>query len=87
MFPTLEELTPTPDDEDPSSLLFRIGYLLGMATRLEGVDRDFVLKAVRSLKAYAVRLGASDIPWNCPEPDCKLHKGHECKHCDGKVEW
>jgi hypothetical protein len=50
----LEEITD--DDRDPSNLLLRAGYMWGLAAKAEGDDRAFLLKASRSLRAYAEAL-------------------------------
>lgn len=42
-------------DDDPANMLVRAGYLQGLATRLEGNDREMTLRASRSL-IHAARL-------------------------------
>lgn len=42
----------TEDDRDPSNVIFRAGYLQALAYKLEGDDREYVLRASRSLRAY-----------------------------------
>ncbi len=41
------------EDDDPSNILVRAGYLRGLATRLEGEDLEMVLRASRSLVCAA----------------------------------
>lgn len=41
------------EDGDPSNMLFRAGYILGLAMRLEGMDREMLLRASRSLRIAA----------------------------------
>lgn len=40
------------DDSDPGNLLVRAGYLHGLATRAQGEDQRFLLRASRSLRAF-----------------------------------
>jgi len=48
----------TNEDRDPSNVLLRAGYLHGMSARAEReLDREFLLKAARSLIEYARALG------------------------------
>lgn len=45
------------EDTDPSNVLVRAGYLRGLAARTEDADdREFLLRASRSLKAFAAML-------------------------------
>ncbi len=56
-----EDTTPSPgpEDSDPSNIMFRAGYLWSMALKLDsGEDRTFLLRASRSLVAYAESLRA-----------------------------
>ena len=46
-------------DRDPSNVMLRAGYLLGLAVRAEGEDRKFLLRASRSLRAFHEALTAS----------------------------
>ena len=52
----------TDDDRDPANVMIRAGYLLGLGLRSEsqGVltdeDRVFLVRASRSLRAYAASL-------------------------------
>jgi hypothetical protein len=42
------------EDSDPSNVMTRAGYLRGLAMRMEDeFDKEFLLKASRSLIAYA----------------------------------
>lgn len=43
----------TQNDRDPANLMIRAGYLRGLAERTTGDDRLFLLRASRSLLAYA----------------------------------
>lgn len=53
-----EALLPGPEDRDPSNLMFRAGCLRGMALQLPpGNDRTMLIKASRSLLAYAEESG------------------------------
>ncbi len=48
------KLEPTENDRDPSNVELRAGYIMGMAMRLPlGDDRMFLMRAARSLRAYA----------------------------------
>ena len=40
------------EDTDPSNVIFRAGYLRGLAAKLEGDEREYVLRASRSLEAF-----------------------------------
>lgn len=45
------------EDTDPSNVMIRAGYLQGLATKTEDdEDREFLLRASRSLKAFAAML-------------------------------
>ena len=47
----------TDQDRDPSNVHLRAGYLAGMAMKLPpGDDRTFLMRASRSLRAYAETL-------------------------------
>lgn len=46
-------------DRDPSNVMLRSGYLLGLAAKSEGEDRKFLLRASRSLRAFHADLTAS----------------------------
>lgn len=49
-----EAVEPHEHDRDPSNVLLRAGYLRGMGFKLpKGEDRTFLLRASRSLVAYA----------------------------------
>lgn len=49
-----DEFEPTEDDRDPSNVHLRAGYLMGMAMKLPpSDDRTFLMRASRSLRAYA----------------------------------
>lgn len=43
----------TDNDRDPGNLWVRAGYLKGMAEKTSGDDRLFLLRASRSLRAWA----------------------------------
>lgn len=45
------------EDWDPGNMLVRAGYLAGVAMKLEGTDREMLLRASRSLQYAAARLG------------------------------
>lgn len=50
---------PSEHDRDPANITLRAGYIRGMAMRLPtGDDRTFLLRASRSLLAYARVLSA-----------------------------
>lgn len=50
---------PDDNDRDPSNVQLRAGYIMGMANRLPpGDDRTFLVRASRSLQAYAALLRA-----------------------------
>jgi hypothetical protein len=53
-----EKLEPGDHDRDPSNILVRAGYLLGMASKIPkgSEDRLFLLRAYRSLLAYHASL-------------------------------
>jgi hypothetical protein len=40
-------------DSDAGNVMIRAGYLRGLATKATGEDRLFLLRASRSLRAYA----------------------------------
>ena len=47
-------LEPNEHDRDPSNVQLRAGYIMGMAMKLPpGDDRTFLIRASRSLRAYA----------------------------------
>jgi hypothetical protein len=49
-----DEFKVTDDDRDLSNVHLRAGYLMGMAMKLPpGDDRTFLMRASRSLQAYA----------------------------------
>jgi hypothetical protein len=50
----------TEDDKDPANILFRAGFLRSLARKLDGEDRKFVLRAARSLRAYAMTFRSQD---------------------------
>lgn len=49
-------------DNDPSNVLLRAGYLIGMAARLpeDSDDRMYLIRASRSLRAFAQMLQEGD---------------------------
>jgi len=53
-----DEYAITEHDRDPSNVSLRAGYVLGLAARLDlrAEDRTFLLRASRSLRAYAEAL-------------------------------
>jgi len=52
-----DEFELTDHDRDPSNVTLRAGYLAGMAAKLPpGDDRTFLMRASRSLRAYAETL-------------------------------
>lgn len=52
---------PGDDDRDRSNILFRAGYLRGLASKLPpGDDRTFLIRSARSLLAYAA--DQSELP-------------------------
>jgi hypothetical protein len=54
-----ERIEPDENDRDVSNVLFRAGYVRGLADKLPpGDERMFLLRAYRSLIAYAEALGA-----------------------------
>jgi hypothetical protein len=50
----------TEDDRDPANILFRAGYLRSLANKLDGEDRKFVVRASRSLRAFAMTFRTKD---------------------------
>ncbi len=51
------ECEPNEGDRDPSNVMLRAGYLRGLAEKLApGRDRTFLVRASRSLIAYAQHL-------------------------------
>lgn len=49
-----EGFEPGENDRDPGNVQIRAGYLMGMAAKLPpGDDRTFLMRASRSLRAYA----------------------------------
>ena len=44
-----ENPTKDTEDDDPDNMLLRAGYLLGLAMKHQGEDRDMLQKAARSL--------------------------------------
>lgn len=46
----------TEHDIEPGNVMIRAGYLRGLASRMGGQDRAFLLRASRSLSAYAAEL-------------------------------
>jgi hypothetical protein len=55
-YPGEKALEITGDDSDPGNLLLRAGYMMGLAARALGKDRLFLLRASRSLRAFAKRV-------------------------------
>jgi hypothetical protein len=43
----------TEHDRNPANIMMRAGYLQGLAARASGLDRVFLLRASRSLRAFA----------------------------------
>lgn len=46
----------TEHDRDPGNVQVRAGYLRGLAEKMTGDDRLFLLRASRSLRAFAASL-------------------------------
>jgi hypothetical protein len=54
-----ESFEPGDHDRDRANVVLRAGYLMGMAAKLPpGDDRMFLMRACRSLRAYAEHLRA-----------------------------
>jgi hypothetical protein len=52
-----ESFEPDANDRDFANVVLRAGYLMGMAAKLPpGDDRMFLMRACRSLRAYAEHL-------------------------------